>query len=406
MRSPKAGGLARWTLALAPTYFIGFAAFLFLFYRNDHPMWTDGWRLYELAQTVFGDFYRSNYVATYQTLNIGGYSADFPPLWPVALAITDKLLQTGPNSGYLAAFLCLALFMGVSELVARELTGVPAVGFAVAGIVVASWWFQVELLAGQTMPMQLLLLSVILYVFVLAGPLGAARCLALGVLCGLAFLNRFDALPFAIAMIAACGIAAKAWRAAGLFVAGLLLGMSPWIAYSLAHFGTLLASDNRTVALAAVVTHTTEWYATPLPTVFDQPVAWTFKLAQFTGRSRRWIGPGIPRDQCAPRCLSGSARHACGRQGRAVTDRRGHGSICGLGAARFSLRAVRNCSVAVLERAASHRLRLSGPLFRGACLVDRAGRGDAELQDSCSEQGGAHGRPPPSLLRWRWPARR
>ena len=219
--SPNAGGLARWTLSLAPIYFIGFAAFLFLYYRHDHPMWTDAWRLYELAQTVFGDFYKSNYVATYQMLNTGGHSADFPPLWPLVLAVTDRLLRTGLNSGYFAAFLCLALFMVVSEMVARELAGLPAIGFAVAGIVAASWWFQVELLAGQTMPMQLLLLSVILYVFIGAGPLGASRSFLLGILCGLAFLNRFDALPFAVAMIGVCGVAARTWRAAAIFATGL-----------------------------------------------------------------------------------------------------------------------------------------------------------------------------------------
>jgi hypothetical protein len=273
MGSLDAGGLARWTLVLAPAYFIGFAVFLFFFYRHDHPMWTDAWRLYELAQTVFGDFYKSNFVGTYQTIGADGRSADFPPLWPVVLAIADKLLHTGLNSGYLVAFLCLAGFMAASELVTRALTGVPAVGLAVAGIVVASWWFQVELLAGQTMPMQLLLLSVILYVFVADGPLRTPRCFMLGILCGLAFLNRFDTLLFAIAMIAACAAAAASWRGALVFVAGLLLGMSPWIVYSLVYFGTPLASDNKTVALAAVVTHTTEWHGTPLPTLFDQPVA-------------------------------------------------------------------------------------------------------------------------------------
>ena len=280
-------------------------------------MWTDAWRLYELSQTVFSDFYKSTYVATYQTVSASGHSVDFPPLWPVVLAVTDKLLHTGLNSGFLAALLCLALFMVVSELAARKLTGMPAVGFAVAGIIAASWWFQVELLAGQTMPMQLLLLSVILYVFLGSGPLGASRSFVLGVLCGLAFLNRFDALPFAIAMIAMCGVAAGTWRGAAVFTVGLLLGMSPWIVYSLVYFGTPLASDNKAVALAAAVTHTTEWYSTPLPTVFDQPLAWLLKLVRYAGRlvvGLVWAFSGLAPP---PHPISGRVHHPRVRQGRA-----------------------------------------------------------------------------------------
>ncbi len=282
-------GPARLALFLAPVYFVGFATFLFLFHLHNHPMWTDAWRLHELSQTIFGAFYKSNIVATFQSENVGGQSADFPPLWPVVISITEKLLHTGLNSGFVASFLCLALFMSISEAIARELTGVPWVGLAVVGIVTASWWFQSELLAGQTMPMQLLLLSIILYVFLDARPLSASRSFFVGALCGLAFLNRFDALPFGIGMVAAAAIAAKSWRAGAMAALGLGLAMSPWIVYSLTYFNTPLASDNKAVALAAVVTHTTEWYAAPLPTVFDQPLTWLLKLVRYAGR----LGVGL-----------------------------------------------------------------------------------------------------------------
>jgi len=277
-------GPARLAHFLAPVYFVGFATFLFLFHLHNHPMWTDAWRLHELSQTIFGAFYRSNIVATFQSDNVGWQSADFPPLWPVVLSITDKLLHTGLNSGFVAGFLCLALFMSISEAIARELTGVRWVGLAVVGILIASWWFQTELLAGQTMPMQLLLMSLILYVLLDARPLSASRSFCVGALCGVAFLNRFDALLFGIGMVFACGWAAKSWRAGAMAVLGLGLAMSPWIVYSLTYFNTPLASDNKAIALAAVITHTTEWYAAPLPTVFDQPLTWLLKLVRYGGR--------------------------------------------------------------------------------------------------------------------------
>src|SRR3977135_3609369 len=72
-------GPARWVFILAPVYCIAFAAFLFLFYLHNHPMWTDAWRLHELSQTVFGEFYKSNFVATFQGANGGGGAAGFSP---------------------------------------------------------------------------------------------------------------------------------------------------------------------------------------------------------------------------------------------------------------------------------------------------------------------------------------
>src|SRR4051812_49611661 len=96
-------GPVRWVFILAPIYFIAFAAFLFLFYLHNHPMWTDAWRLQELSQTVFGRFYESNFVTTFQGARRGGRSADFPPLWPVVMAGPHQNLAPRTQPGVIAA---------------------------------------------------------------------------------------------------------------------------------------------------------------------------------------------------------------------------------------------------------------------------------------------------------------
>jgi hypothetical protein len=57
------------------------------------PYSPDSWALYELSQTVFGDFYRFNHWRSYA--DAGAYSASFPPLTPVLIALTDGVLGTG-----------------------------------------------------------------------------------------------------------------------------------------------------------------------------------------------------------------------------------------------------------------------------------------------------------------------
>ena len=109
---------------------------------------------------------------------------------------------------------------------------------------------------------------------VLVGSLGTA----LGMVTGLAILNRFDALPLPFL------VAAMVWwmtrrplpALAVVCVAGV--AVSPWVAYSLTTFGTVFATDNAGIAASLdPQAFVTDWWPQPQPSVFDDPAAWSGK---------------------------------------------------------------------------------------------------------------------------------
>ena len=68
-------------------------------------------------------------------------------------------------------------------------------------------------------------------------------------------------------------------------LAAALLAVSPWVAYSLTHFGTLFATDNAGIATALDPrAYVTDWWPTPQPTLADDPLAWAGKVAANVGR--------------------------------------------------------------------------------------------------------------------------
>lgn len=248
------------------------------------PYSPDSWALWELSQTVFGDFYRFTHWRSYAS----GlpYSASFPPLTPVLIACIDALLGTGPRTGLYLAFAAFAGFALVSESIARRVTGAAWLGLGAALVLLLGPdMLLLEMEAGRTIPLQLLLYALVLRGLVRGAAITFAQAALIGLVTGLAVLNRFDAvlLPVPVAL-------AIAWLtrspAKGLAVlAAALVAVSPWVAYSLTHFGTFVATDNAGIAAALDPrAYVTDWWPVPQPTLADDPLAWAGKVAANLGR--------------------------------------------------------------------------------------------------------------------------
>jgi hypothetical protein len=62
-------------------------------------------------------------------------------------------------------------------------------------------------------------------------------------------------------------------------VAGFAVAMSPWVAYSIVHFHTVFATDNRAVALAVDrMAFVHDFHVRPQLTLFDAPWAWLMRV--------------------------------------------------------------------------------------------------------------------------------
>ena len=250
----------------------------------------DSWALYELSKTVFGDFYRFTHFRSYA--NASEYSAAFAPLWPSVIALVDGALGTGARTGLYLAFAAYFVFVLVSEQIGRQVTGAAWVGTGAALVLLlgpSMVWD--ELGAGRTIPLQLLLFALVLRALMAGRRMSVAGAGLVGLLAGLAVMNRFDAalLPVFAALLVAW-ITRSPVRALAALAASAIAA-APWVAYSLTTSGTLFATDNAGIATSldrrAFVT---DWWPAAQPTLSDDPVAWALKVM---GGAGQWVVNGI-----------------------------------------------------------------------------------------------------------------
>ena len=143
---------------------------------------------------------------------------------------------------------------------------------------IADAHFVGELFAGRTIPLQLLLFAIALGLLA-SNSIGNARGAIIGLVLGLAILNRFDALV--PALVIGCGILLWTQRLPVLlsYFGALMAMLSPWILYSLAVHGVFFSSDNNGVAFAAVPVHATDFHLERVPTLSTEPILWVKKVA-------------------------------------------------------------------------------------------------------------------------------
>lgn len=248
------------------------------------PYSPDSWALWELSQTVGSDFYRFTHWRSYASDL--PYSASFPPLTPVLIALADGVLGTGPRTGLLLAFAAFAGFALISESIGRRVTGAPWLGLGAALVLLLGPnMLLIEMQAGRTIPLQLLLYALVLRGLVRGAAINLAQAAAIGLIAGIAVLNRFDALLLPLPVALAIGWLTRSPAKGLAALAAALVAVSPWVAYSLTHFGTLFATDNAGIATALDPrAYVTDWWPTPQPTLADDPAAWAGKVAVNLGR--------------------------------------------------------------------------------------------------------------------------
>lgn len=248
------------------------------------PYSPDSWALWELAQTVTSDFYRFAHWRSYASDL--PYSASFPPLTPVLIAGADALLGTGPRTGLYLAFAAFAGFALVSEAIARRVTGAAWLGLGAALVLLTGPnMLLTEMQAGRTIPLQLLLYALVLRGLLQGRAITLVQAALIGLVAGMAVLNRFDALLLPLPVALAVGWLTRSPAKALAALAAALVAVSPWVAYSLTHFGTLFATDNAGIATALDPrAYVTDWWPTPQPTPADDPLAWAGKVAANVGR--------------------------------------------------------------------------------------------------------------------------
>ncbi len=272
--------------------------FYWLLSINTLPYGPDSWFYYELSQSLFsGDYFRVHGIRQFQSTE--PYSMSFPPLWPVCIAAASAVWPLGPA---IMATLTTALFVlmtAILETGFRRRYQQHGIGLVTGlGLLCLSPYLDV-LKAGGTLPLSLLLLTLICFVW-LEKP-SPRNALTLGLLAGLTLLLRFDTAPALIAVLivylgrgfhyattrgqppVTTGIKQVVSLALPYLLA-VVLAMSPYVIYSLDHFGKVWASDNSVVALSVQAgVFVTDFHQNWPATALQQPSAFIAKLASNSG---------------------------------------------------------------------------------------------------------------------------
>lgn len=242
---------------------------------GNPPYSADSWSYLDLAQEIGSDFYHVDVIRQYQFEP--GYGTSFPPLLPVLMAGVLALVPVGIYAGSFVNLAVAAATLPVLVRLARQVCGRPAVGAALFLGVVGNREYLVEVVAGRSIPLALLLFLAALVVFLAERT--PRRDWLLGILAGAVTLTRFDFLLGGIALGAALALDAPGRRFAALarFLVAYAVTLAPWIAYSLHHFGRVFVSDNTRTVLLAAPSHVLNYFPDPPPTLFDAPGAWCAK---------------------------------------------------------------------------------------------------------------------------------
>jgi len=202
----------------------------------------DSWAYYEFGQTVFGDFY--------------------------------------------VAFLAFAIFALLSELIGRRAFGTAWLGLSMALLQLLGPGMLIgEMAAGRAIPLQLVFFAIILLGLLRAERMTVTGATILGLVSGLAVLNRFDAIMLPLFTAAAIWWIVRRPTLAFVALVGAAVAVSPWIIYSLTTSGVLFASDNSGVAMALDSrAFVTDWWPVAPYTLGVDPAVWFARVSKNAAR--------------------------------------------------------------------------------------------------------------------------
>jgi hypothetical protein len=248
--------------------------FIALEYWRTPPYSPDSWSYYELSRHLGTDFLRIDTYRSYQST--APYSSSFGPLWPIAIRIVGTVTGTTARGGFIAAFACVAATAVALEAFGRRAAGLRGFGPLVTLGLLAFPPYVDEVVTARSIPLALFLVALLLWV--LSRPPDGAmwHSAVAGGIGALLVLTRTDTL-LALALLYGVLLVSRRmpWRQAAVAGAAFVTVMLPWMVYSLIHFQTLLAGDNKLIASAVqphYVTHVLD--PNRVPTVSDDPWGW------------------------------------------------------------------------------------------------------------------------------------
>lgn len=248
---------------------------VFVFISGTSKYSPDSWSYFELAKKFYSeDFYKFN---TYRSYFSDDRSASFPFGFPALLAVINEIFGWNPlNAAYLNVVLAFSSFLLIQSISLQF--GFPKIaGLALATSFLFYPGFLNEIASGRSYPAAATLILLGLYLVLISRK--NWQLLIGGSLIGASVLVRFDFLFTAwISMMLLMWYQKKCLIPTAITNIGFIIGIMPWIIYSLIFFSKPWISDNSWVAISAAPAYVLDFPAHADDTLFTNPLSWTKKL--------------------------------------------------------------------------------------------------------------------------------
>lgn len=287
----RSAGLTKGAGIILPVFTVGLALFsLIWFVRQADRSLTlgylspDSWSYYEISKTIFSDFGR---IATHRQHFIeSDYNLSFPPLYPLLIAVVDRLaglaIYCNLVVAWLSGLLCLLPLWFLAGTWTANRPERLAWTVLLWSLLLFNPYFMDDLQAGRSLPTTMCLLVGLLTLWLGTDQWTVRRGLALGALAGATCLLRFDFSLAALVLALLLFLVAKGnrWLVTAVYSLTVATFVSPWIIYSLHHFGVFCATDNSFVSSAASAIHVRDYYPQGVATMHTAFAAWIARLGQ------------------------------------------------------------------------------------------------------------------------------
>ena len=243
------------------------AALWFTTATNSHFS-QDSWSYYELSRHIFNDFYHINSWRQFHI--ISAYGVSFPPLWPLLIATANTAFHLGIYAGFVLNFIIVTLTFMLLLRMSKIWLGEKEIGNFLFFALMITPDYTTAVFSAGTLPLSLLLLLVILYLYAARRYTPLMKALLIGIVSGLSVLNRFDFLLPALVL----GFFIRPFL---LYYLVLLVTLLPWVAYSYTHFGVWWITDNSRTILSSIPLFVRDYYPNAVPLIWDNPSGWMKK---------------------------------------------------------------------------------------------------------------------------------
>lgn len=263
-----------------------------LLYSGVHQnIWGDGHLYFELSQHIFqNDFYSTNLWRQYEFTQ--SYGVTNPPLWPIVIAIFNKMFHVGLWGGFVVNCLLSIATLYILLRFGQVYFQLPLIGFVLYCVMTGNLAYWSEVACAGSTQLQLFMLSCMLFVYFRYKTFGLKQVIIFGLFAGLMMLNRSDftlpAILLGLAIIKYSRL--RKWQAGLVYYLSFGLLILPWCLHNIKIFGRPLVSDISRVALSAIPVTNLGFYIEKPPTLWERPVDWLYKLIDQAGEELLFAG--------------------------------------------------------------------------------------------------------------------